>query len=193
MWLHWSCSSEAKIFRSGKWVTKGHSREYYVRNGEESVKVCKVTFRSIFAVSGGRINQALKAQSAALGAPHTDRRGRHEPINKVTEEQKVFGRQHIESFPKYRSHYSWKDNPNRSYLAPILSLAKMFELYKVKCTEADSVPWVYRKIFNTECSLPFGRYGRRTCTYTMPNVLTYSVHYGCSLLLSLSLSLSRSL
>ena len=50
---------------------RGYSREYYVNNGNESVKVCKAAFRSIFAVSDGRINRALKAS----GAPHTDRRG----------------------------------------------------------------------------------------------------------------------
>ena len=87
----------------GRESRRGYSREYYVQNGEESVKVCKVAFRSIFAVSDGRINRALKAQSAPSGAPHTDRRGRHEPKNKVTEERKAFIRKHIESFPKYRS------------------------------------------------------------------------------------------
>ena len=101
----------------------------------------------------------------------------------------MFLRQHIESSPSYQSYYSRKDNPNRSYLSPTLSLAKMFELYKVKCTQANVV---YRKIFNTEYNISFGRYGRRTCTYTIHNVLTYNVHYGHSLLLSPSLSFSLS-
>ena len=61
------------------------------------MKVCIGAFHSIFAVSEGRINRALKAQSAASGAPHTDRRGRHEPINKITEEREGFVRQHIEA------------------------------------------------------------------------------------------------
>lgn len=139
---------------------RGYSREYYVKNGKASVQVCKAAFRSIFAVSDGRINRALKAQNAALGAPHTDRRGRHVPKNKITDERKVFVREHIESFPKYQSHYSRKDNPNRSYLSPCLSLSKMFELYKVKCSLAKVDPvseWVYRKLFNTEYNLSFGR------------------------------------
>ena len=63
-----------------------------------------------------------------------------------------------------REHiYSRNNNPNRSYLSPTLSIAKMFKLYKVKCTEADVAPvseWVYRETFNTEYNLSFGRYGR---------------------------------
>ena len=143
---------------------RGYSREYYVNNGNESVKVCKAAFRSIFAVSDGRINRALKAQSEASGAPHTDRRGHHEPKNKISDQRKGFVREHIESFPKYRSHYSRKDNPNRSYLSPTLSIAKMFELYRIKCSEAEVEPvseWVYRRIFNTEYNLCFGRYGKK--------------------------------
>ena len=128
------------------------------------MKVCKAAFWSIFAVSDGRINKALKAQSETSGAPHTDRRGHHEPQNKISDQRKGFVREHIESFPKYRSHYSRKDNPNRSYLSPTLSIAKMFELYRIKCSEAEVEPvseWVYRRIFNTEYNLCFGRYGKK--------------------------------
>ena len=77
----------------------------------------------------------------------------------MTSEAKIkIVKEHIESFPKYRSHYSRQDNPNRSYPSPFLSLSKMYALYKEKCTEDDQVSeWVCRKIFNTEYNLYFGR------------------------------------
>jgi len=73
----------------------------------------------------------------------------------------VFVKERIESFPKYRSHYSRNDNPHRSYLSPMLSVPKMYSLYKEKCSETNEQPvseWMYRKIFNTEYNLSFGRY-----------------------------------
>lgn len=133
---------------------------YYVQNGKESLQVCKTAFRSIFAVSDGRINRALKAQADAGGSPHIDQRGRHEPGNKTPAERVQKVKQHIESFPKYRSHYSRQDNPNRSYLSPMLGLSKMYQLYKVKCSEENQQTvseWMYRKIFNTKYNLSFGR------------------------------------
>ena len=82
-------------------------------------------------------------------------------MSQKTSHRKTFVKEHIESFPKYRSHYSRKDNPHRSYLSPTLSTSKMFELYKTKCSEVEMEPvseWMYRKIFNTEYNLCFGRY-----------------------------------
>jgi len=139
---------------------RSFTREYYVPNGEESLQVRKTAFRSIFAVSDGRINRALKAQAAAGGSPHTDQRGRHEPGNKTSAARVQNMKQHIESFPKYRSHYSQKDNPSRCYLSPSLSLSKMYHLYQEKCAKENLQPvseWMYRKIFNCDCNLSFGR------------------------------------
>ena len=130
-----------------------------MQNDGESVQVCKEAFKSIFSVSDGRISRALKAQ-ALLGYPHTDQRGRHEPANKTTHDRKEYVREHIKSFPIYRSHYSRSDNPNRHYLSPTLSLSMMFQLYKEKCTEDGRQPvseWIYRNIFNQEYNLSFGR------------------------------------
>ena len=78
---------------------RGFSREYYIRKGEESVQVCKTVFKSMFAISDGRINRALKADVAAGGSPHSDQRGHHEPKNKTSLEKKQYVREHIE-FPQ---------------------------------------------------------------------------------------------
>lgn len=46
----------------------------------------------------------------------TDRRGHHSPANKIPQSQVKFVEQHIRSFPKYTSHYSRIQNPNKKYL-----------------------------------------------------------------------------
>ena len=39
------------------------SRTYYVPNDDESTRVCKGAFLTIFGVSSGRLNRALNAQA----------------------------------------------------------------------------------------------------------------------------------
>ena len=150
MWLYKSATHQKRYMlysaRQGE-SRRNFLREYHVPNGEVTTQVCK---KAVFAVSDGRITRALKAQAAAGGSPHADKRGRHEPKNKTSEAKIKIVKEHIESFPKYCSHYSRQDNPNRSYLSPGLSLTKMYTLYKEKCAEDDQVSeWVYRKVFNT--------------------------------------------
>ncbi len=139
---------------------RSFSRVYYIQNADVSERVCKTAFLSIFAVSNGRLNRAIKAQALEGGTPHTDQRGRHEPSNKTTEESRKFVKEHIEQFPRYESHYSRQDNPHRQYLSPSLSIAKMYSLYKDECSECEQQPvssWTYRKIFNCEYNFSFGR------------------------------------
>lgn len=81
---------------------RSFSREYYVPNGEESLKICKRTFQSLFVVSDGRINRAIKAQAAEGGSPHADKRGHYKPANK-TLAYVQYVKEHIESFHR---HYS---------------------------------------------------------------------------------------
>ena len=132
------------------------SRVCYVQNGSVSERVCKTAFLSIFGISNGRLGRALETQTSSGGVPHTDQRGRHEPPNKTPPEKLELVKEHIESFPAYESHYSRKDNPNRKYLSPSLSISKMYF-----CSDRRSEPvseWKYRQIFNTHFNYTFGRY-----------------------------------
>ncbi len=133
----------------------------YVNNGEKSVRACKMVFLSIHGESSGRITLIPAGQAQQGGVPKLDRRGRHPPSNKTSEYDLAFIRQHIESFPVYESHYSQNDNPDRHYLSPDLSVSEMFQLYKEECTKkgVTSVSqWVYRKFFNKNYNLYFGRH-----------------------------------
>ena len=104
-----------------------------------SVRVCRKAFLHIHAVSGGRIDRALKSFVEAGGSPQMDKRGRHEPGNKTPEETISYVKQHIASFPQYESHYSRTDNPNRKYLSPDLTVSKMHSM----CTKKN-VPMMGR-------------------------------------------------
>ena len=136
------------------------TRVCYVRKGPVTVRVCKVAFLRIHSVSNGRLFRALQAQKKGNGAPHQDQRGRHPPGNKTDEAKISVIKSHIDSIPRYKSHYSRADNPHREYLTPDLTLTKLYSLYKEYCAEKGEHPvsdWVYRKVFNENYNLGFGR------------------------------------
>lgn len=104
-----------------------------MNNGRRDVRVCKTAFLRTHAVTNGRLSHVLKAYADNSGSPHSDLRGRHTPVNKTTDDV-AFVKDHIQSFPKYRSHYSRATNPIRQYLHPDLSITKMYLLYKDVCS-----------------------------------------------------------
>ena len=84
------------------------------------------------------------------GSPHADHRGQQISTRNTDID---FVKEHIESVPKYQSHYSRSSNPNRHYLSPDLSITKFYLLYKDVCFAEDKAvdsEWVYRKIFDEE-------------------------------------------
>ena len=151
------------------------TRVHYVKKGSVSVRVCKNAFLRIHGVSNGRLDRALRAQAG--GSPHCDQRGRHEPGNKTKTETLEKIRAHINSFPHYTSHYSHSENPKREFLSPCLTIQKMYALYREMCEQENMRPaseWVFRKVFNEEFNLSFGRYAfmllivyTHACIYTM--------------------------
>lgn len=144
----------------GSQSRRSYTRQFYVKPSGVSVRICKVAFLNIFGISNGRLDRALKAERAAGGSPHTDRRGRHPPANKTSDDATEKVKAHIELFPRYKSHYSRKDNPNRYFLSPDLSVQVMHGLYKKKCDESNERAvslWVYRRVFNECFNLSFGK------------------------------------
>ena len=134
-----------------------YTRMYFVKNSAISEEVCKAAFLSIHGISSGWLDCAIQAQIKTDGTPYCDERGRHAPGNKTTEDDIAFIKQHINSFPRYQSHYSRQDNPHRKYLSPELSVAKMYQLYKEKYREEERETvcseW---KTFNENFNLSFG-------------------------------------
>ena len=129
-----------------------------MQSGGVSERICKTAFLSIFSISNGRLERALKASPTS--GIHTDQRGRHTPHNKTNPDTLKGVKEHIKKFTCYESHYSRQNNPNRMYLSPTLSIPKMYRLYKEHCSENDLVAvseWKYREVFKTEFNLSFGR------------------------------------
>ena len=157
-----------------------HTRVFYIKKGAVSVRVCKKAFLKMHGVTDGRLERALKAQQAAGGSLHCDQRGRHEPGNKTKSETVDSIKAHIKSFPKYKSHYSRKDNPHREFLNPYLSIQKMYQLYREKCDEENTSAasnWVYRKVFNEHFNLSFGRCVSKLsvfCVHSYTFILSHS-------------------
>lgn len=147
---------------------RGNTRVFYINNGENSVRICKVAFLCIHGISNGRLSRVLAGQAQEGGLPKLDKRGHKEPPNKTSEEDIHHVREHINAFPVYTSHYSRADNPDRKYLSPHLSISKMYHLYKEECTRdgrSTVSEWIYRREFNEHFNLSFGRYG----FYCLPN------------------------
>ena len=72
----------------------GNTHVYYVNNGDKSVRVCKVAFLRIHAISSSRLTRLLANQVAHGGVPKLDAWGHKEPPNKTSEEDMGFIRQY---------------------------------------------------------------------------------------------------
>ena len=179
---------------------RSNTRVYYMNNGRRDVRVCKAAFLRTHAVTNGRLSRALKVYADNSGSPHPDQRGRHTPVNKTTDDDIAFVKDHIQSFPKYRSHYSRANNPIRQYLHPDLSITKMYLLYKDVCStqgKSQVSEGIYRKVFNEQFNLSFGRYYMHAYLLAVMRfapTLSYPSHASPTLssLISFTLSLSRS-
>lgn len=111
------------------------------------------------------------------GTPPVDRRGKHvSRPNKLPEGTNEKIRQHILSYPRYKSHYSRKDNVYHYYLSPLLNVAKMHEMYLLKnepeqyqlLHENQNInPIVkyeyFRKFFTEHFKISFGKPKSDTC------------------------------
>lgn len=93
-------------------------------------RVCKMFFIKTLDLSVKRYGNVVKPKKVNnAGVSPKDKRGNHVPSNKTDGIvlQKVI--QHIESFPKYTSHYSRNKNPSKKYLDTNLNVHKMYSLY----------------------------------------------------------------
>ncbi|MCP3933370.1 MAG: hypothetical protein GY705_30240, partial [Bacteroidetes bacterium] len=133
-------------------------------------RVCKPFFLNTLGINGRRYHYAASKKRSAANFSIADRRGQKVPVNKTPQDDIAFIKQHVESFPKYSSHYG---NSNREYLSPNLNLNKMYELYKQKWNETFGRDqeqhlkpcslWVYRRVFTTEYNLHFYQPKSDTC------------------------------
>lgn len=135
---------------------RSNTRVYTVPNSDGlSTTVCKEFFKKIFAVSDGRISRVLKFK-LSIPTPPIDKRGKQAPVNKTNEEKLQRVKEFIDRFPKYESHYTLHKSMNRRFLAPDLSLPKMYSLYCDDTSESERVSdFMFRKNFHKHFNLSF--------------------------------------
>lgn len=99
--------------------------------GEEN-KTCNKVFLSIHEITKSRLERLQKHLPNGNVTAPTDHRGKHQNrVNKLPDDTNAKIREHILSFPRYKSHYSRKDN-HRYYLSPLLSISKLHQLFLEK-------------------------------------------------------------
>ncbi|CAG9764926.1 unnamed protein product [Ceutorhynchus assimilis] len=105
------------------------SHSFHFKINGETVKVCRGCFMKILDETQMFITLALDNSRLSLsGIVQPDKRGRHEPKNKHSQKIIQEAIDHIKSFPAHQSHYTRRTN-DKKYLAPYLTLQKMYELY----------------------------------------------------------------
>lgn len=122
---------------------------------------------STLSISQQTVDTALKKKKVG-GIVTPDKRGKHEPVKKISEEVRNCVRNHISKFPTYESHYS-RERSKKRYLGNILNISKMYSLYLEDCTESGLRPentakeWLYSEIFNYEYKYSFKDPDNDTC------------------------------
>lgn len=113
------------------------------------VQVCKPFYLQTFRISGTNIQTALKKFKSSDGV--RDQRGIGGGANKISNDRVQEIVDHINKFPKYKSHYR-RNETDREFLSPDTAVMKMYELYKEECVNPTSYAF-YKHIFLTKFNL----------------------------------------
>nr|CAH7724970.1 unnamed protein product [Callosobruchus chinensis] len=141
--------------------------EYHFEISGRKVKICKTFFLNTLSISKQTVETALKKKKEG-GIITPDKRGKHPPSNKISEEVRNSVRNHISKFPAYESHYS-REKTQKKYLGSHLNISRMYNLYFEECQEKGvpqgmiSKEWLYSEIFNYEFNYSFKSPDTDTC------------------------------
>ena len=127
------------------------------------IKICKSEFMNVHGLqhSRGRLDGIIADISKGATIPRIDHRGKHtNRPNKIAEHRLQSVRDHINSIPKYQSHYSRSVNAGKLYLDCDMSITRLYEDYYFPwCTEKgveDPVSQdAYRRVFCNEFNIGF--------------------------------------
>lgn len=143
---------------------------YYVKVNGVDVQICKSEFASVHGLQNSTKRLRLICKQIAEGriTPKKDGRGKHSNRpNRVHPEKVQSVHNHIQSIPKYISHYSRKTNPNKVYLDHELSISSLYKDYYLEwCKQQDVSPVTedrYRRIFCTKYNIGFKLPKTDTC------------------------------
>ncbi|KAK3922474.1 Replicase polyprotein 1a [Frankliniella fusca] len=138
-----------------------YSYKYHLPINGDRIEVCKNCFTKTLAVSAKFIEVAMLKKSANVaGIVDTDSRGRASHST-VTEGQRQEVRSHLDSFPKYKSHYA-REKTDKNFLDSHLTKKILYEEYKQKCSTTPVSRWVFEKEFEN-MGLKIKPYKMDTC------------------------------
>lgn len=156
-----SCIVKTHVKRKKEGGNKTYSTEIFLINR----RVCREFLLRTLDISDSKFKTTCKKIDSDKFL-ETDRRGYTLATNKISECARSDVIQHIQSFPRYTSHYSRSENPNTRYLSADLNIRKMYSLYKELCEAKNATPVkesYYRTVFNTEFNLRFHHPHSDTC------------------------------
>lgn len=143
-------------------VSYNYTYKLLDRNGIAH-QVCKEFFCTCLQITCNRANRAFNSVHKNPSA--IERRGQAPSVNKVPDNDKLFVKQFIDRFPRYRSHYN-RSMSDRYYLKPGLNIKKIYREYDKVCVEdnrAVVTEHMFRDIFNTQFNIHFKRPKTDTC------------------------------
>ncbi|GBM98364.1 hypothetical protein AVEN_273389-1 [Araneus ventricosus] len=145
--LLWNMVKQHKVERRHRGNDKNRRSfsRVYTLNG---VEVCRDFFCQTLRISTKRVNSAMKKQRVGESMDQRMNNGSH---NRISDSQKQDVIKHIKKFPNFVSHYD-KDITNSKYIAPDLTLVKMYQLYQSEHSNPVSF-CKYQHIFLTN-SIP---------------------------------------
>lgn len=131
------------------------SRHYFINKN----LVCRNMFVKTLQISTKRVNTALcKVRNLSI----LDRRGSAGGHNKISDEQKNAVIDHINKFPRYKSHYCRERKDEQEYLTEGTTLPVMYNLYKNENVNTVSFS-SYKKIFLKDFNLKVKKPKNDTC------------------------------
>lgn len=127
--------------------------------------MCKKFFLNTLAIGEKIISVvAQKTMRSVTGALSPDRRGRHVPANKLSDEIMQNIKNHIATLPIVEAHYCRRDSTKR-YVEGTLTKVKTYRLYQLWCNDQNitvaSQP-VYERVFE-DLNLAFHQQKKDEC------------------------------
>ncbi|KAI4455623.1 dna-directed rna polymerases i ii and iii subunit rpabc2 [Holotrichia oblita] len=80
-------------------------RSFYFEKGGMKIRICQAFFLKTLAISNGSLINAFQNKNSSGVYAEEDKRGKHRPINKTSDDQISKIKQHIGSFSITESHY----------------------------------------------------------------------------------------
>ena len=139
------------------------SRSYILKDecGSDQT-VCKTMFLATFGYKSDRvISNLFLCNTPTKIKPNKDRRGKHSPKHKMTDDVKDLISSHISKFNPCISHYRRKHAPNRLYLPSELNIKIMYDYFK----EEHDVKVCYKSYSNfvRKMNISFTKLGEEIC------------------------------